>query len=209
MMTIKTELAVDQDYIRSFSQEKGEPTWLTELREKAFETAKELPLPKPDKTKIQRWNFTQFTDHSVQNNKYESLDQLPKTVKSLVDLENKNQNLYIQHNHTPAYLSVTEDLKNKGVIFTDIFTAAKEHSDLLKKYYMTDVVKIDEHKLTALHAALMNGGAFLYVPKNVEVTEPIQSVFIHDHEKAPLFNHVIIVAEDNSSVTYVENPSPG
>ena len=59
--------------------------------------------------------------------------------------------------------------------------------------------------LTALHAAFLNGGAFLYIPKNVELKEPIQAVFLHDDEEATLFNHVLIVAEDNSSVTYVEN----
>ena len=42
---------------------------------------------------------------------------------------------------------------------------------------MTDGVKVDEHKLTALHAALMNGGVFVYVPKNVVVEEPIQVLF--------------------------------
>ena len=51
----------------------------------------------------------------------------------------------------------------------------------------------------------MNGGVFLYVPKNVELKEPIQAVFLHDDEDANVFNHVLIVAEDNSSVTYVEN----
>jgi Fe-S cluster assembly protein SufD len=52
---------------------------------------------------------------------------------------------------------------------------------------------------------LLNGGAFVYVPKNVEVKEPIQSIFLVDDADATLFNHVLIVAEDNSSVTYVEN----
>ena len=51
----------------------------------------------------------------------------------------------------------------------------------------------------------MNGGVFLYVPKNVEVKEPIQAVYILDDKEAATFNHVIIVADDNSSVTFVEN----
>ena len=70
---------------------------------------------------------------------------------------------------------------------------------------MTDGVKVDEHKLTALNAAFMNGGVFVYVPKNVVVEEPIQALFYHDNEDASLFNHVIVVAEANSSVTYIEN----
>ncbi len=69
---------------------------------------------------------------------------------------------------------------------------------------MTKAVKVDEHKLTALHAALMTGGTFIYVPKNVEVKEPLQVVYLQDEEVA-LFNHVIVVAEDHSAVTYIEN----
>ena len=70
-----------------------------------------------------------------------------------------------------AYLSLSDELKEQGVIFTDIFTAAKDIAELVQKYFMKNAVKVDEHKLTALHAALMNGGVFLYVPKNVEVKD--------------------------------------
>ncbi len=91
------------------------------------------------------------------------------------------------------------------MIFTDIFTALREHSELVQKYFMTKGIKADEHRLTALHAALVNGGVFLYVPKNVEIAEPIQAIYVHDNAESNLFNHVIVVAEDNSSVTYVEN----
>ncbi|MCG0057138.1 Fe-S cluster assembly protein SufD, partial [Escherichia coli] len=78
-----------------------------------------------------------------------------------------------QRDQTAAYSTLTEELKSQGVIFTDIQTAAKEHSDLVEKYFMKDGVKVDEHRLTALNAALLNGGVFVYVPKNVEVQEPL------------------------------------
>src|SRR5699024_12741800 len=100
---------------------------------------------------------------------------------------------------------VSEELTNKGVIFTDIFTALKEHSELVKKYYMTDAVTVNEHKLTALHAALMNGDVFVYVPKNVQIEERIQTLYWQEDNEFALFNHVLIVAEESSSVTYVEN----
>ncbi|WP_442595992.1 Fe-S cluster assembly protein SufD [Neobacillus sp. D3-1R] len=204
-MTIDTKLPFDQEYIANFSKENGEPAWLTELRINALSNAVQLPLPKPDKTKIDKWNFTQFDTHQVKSNAYQSLSDLPKAVKVLVDTESQNRNLYIQNNTTPAYLEVSSELKESGVIFTDIFSAAREHGELLQKYFMTNGVKIDEHKLTALHAALVNGGIFLYIPKNVELKEPIQAIFVHDDASLNLFNHVLVVAEDNSKVTYVEN----
>jgi Fe-S cluster assembly protein SufD len=203
-MTTETKLPFDQEYITSFSKEMNEPEWLTELRVKALEQADTLPMPRPDKTKITNWNFTQFEKLLVKSEAYTKLEELPEEVKLLVGDEAKQNSLYVQRNNKPAYLSVTQELQDKGVIFTDIFTAAREHGDLLKKYYMT-AVKTDEHRLTAFHAAFVNGGAFLYVPKNVEITEPIQAIFIHDDAEANVFNHVLVVAEDNSSVVYVEN----
>ncbi|TFE03812.1 Fe-S cluster assembly protein SufD [Jeotgalibacillus salarius] len=203
-MTTQTKLPVDQQTVQAFSEKNGEPGWLSSLRLDALAKAEELPLPKPDKTKIDKWNFTQFTHHTVESDVYASLEELPESLKSLIDAD-KQENLYIQRNNTPAYLKLSESLKEKGVIFTDILTAAKEHSDLVEKYFMKDAVQVDEHKLTALHAALLNGGAFLYVPKNVELEDPIQAVYVHDNADSALFNHVLVVAEENSSVTYVES----
>ncbi len=70
---------------------------------------------------------------------------------------------------------------------------------------MTEGVKIDEHKLAAYHAAMLNGGLFVYVPKNVQIEDPVQMVVLHDDEKTSLFNHVLIVADEGSELTYVEN----
>lgn len=204
-MTTEIKLPFDKEYVSSFSKEMGEPDWLTNLRLEALEKAEDLPLPKPDKTKINNWNFTDFEKHIVQSDDFASLNDLPEEVRTLVNLQDSDQNLYIQRNNRPSVLNVSKELQEKGIIFVDIFTAAREHGDLLQKYFMKDGVKPDEHKLTALHAALMNGGVFLYVPKNVELNSPVQAVFIHDQEEANLFNHVLIVAEDNSAVTYVEN----
>ncbi|MED3943974.1 Fe-S cluster assembly protein SufD [Priestia megaterium] len=203
-MTIDTKLPFDQEYISSFSKEANEPSWLLDLRLQALAKAEDLALPKPDKTNISKWNFTAFDKYASQASTISSVEELPEVVKALIDTE-AVKNLYVQRDQTAAYSTLTEELKSQGVIFTDIQTAAKEHSDLVEKYFMKDGVKVDEHRLTALNAALLNGGVFVYVPKNVEVQEPLQAVFVREDEEAALFNHVIVVAEDNSSVTYVEN----
>lgn len=203
-MTVDTKLQFDQEYVRNFSKDRGEPAWLLDLRTEALAKAEDLPMPKPDKTKINGWNFTQFK-HDVKGDELNALDELPDNIKALIDMEVENKNLLVQRNTSIAYASLSQELKEKGVIFTDIQTAATAHSDLLQKYFMTEAVKVDEHRLTALHAALVNGGAFVYVPKNVEVEVPLQAVYWQENPEAGMFNHVLIVAEDNSSVTYVEN----
>lgn len=204
-MTTETKMTIDQDYIRTFASKNNEPAWFSKLRLQALEMSEQLPMPKPDKTRITNWNLTQFTKHQAEGATFESLEDLPEAAKLAVDLEKENQNIYVQHNQKPAYLTLSPELKEQGVIFTDIFTALQKHEELVQKYYMKDAVQVDEHKLTALHAALMNGGVFLYVPKNVEVKEPIQAIYIFDDQEAAMFNHAIVVADDHSSVSYVEN----
>lgn len=203
-MTVETKLGLTEEEIRSFSEKMKEAKWMTALRVDALLKVEELSLPKPDKTKIERWDFTTVPVHETESATYSSLNELPEAINALIDEDNK-ENIYIQHNNTPAYISLNEELKAKGVIVTDIFTASREHSELLKQYYMTDAVKVDEHKLTALNAALTNGGVFVYVPKNVVIETPIQAIFYHDDATASIINHSIVVGDTNSALTYVEN----
>ena len=202
-MTIETTL-FEKDVLSSFSKEHSEPAWLESFRLDALSASAELPMPKPDKTKIDKWKLEDMKVSSVASEAFSTLDELAEDVKKLINPD-ENRNLYVQRNNTAAYLTVSQELKDKGVIFTDIRTAAKEHPELLQKYFMTKSVPVKTNKLTALHAALFNGGAFLYVPRNVVVEEPIQAIFMIDNAETELYNHVLVVAEDSSSVTYVEN----
>ncbi|MFC4558675.1 Fe-S cluster assembly protein SufD [Virgibacillus kekensis] len=204
-MTVDTKLPYDKQYIEQFSTDRNEPEWMKSLRQQALEQADTLGMPKPDKTKITRWNFSKFKHESAETNKISSLSELPANIQDFLDKDNIPENLIVQRNHSVAYAALNEELKNKGVIFTDIFTALKEHEDLVKRYYMKDAVSVDEHRLTALHTALMNGGVFVYVPKNVQLEDPLQVIFWQEDPETALFNHVLVVADDNSSLTYVEN----
>lgn len=199
-MTIGT-LPFDQETIRQRASETNEAAWLTEFRLQALAKATELPMPTPDKTKIDKWDFI-GKGQTPAVEAVRSFDELPEDVKSLID---ENNNVLVQRSGTTAFVSLSEEAKEKGVIFTDIITAATEHADLVQKYLMKDGVKVDEHRLTALHGALMNGGAFVYVPKNVVLETPLQAVFLVDNEEVNMYNHVLFVADTNSSATYVEN----
>src|SRR5690625_1763154 len=203
-MTVLTALPYNKEYVTQFSQKNNEPEWMKELRLQALDQVESLDMPEPDKTNINRWNFTEFK-HTVEADKISTLQDLPGEIQDLFDEDDLPENTVVLRNQTAAYSQLSEELQNKGVIFTDIFTAMQEHEELVKKYYMQDAVSIDEHRLTALHAALMNGGIFVYVPKDVQVEEPLQAVFWQEDAEAALFNHVLVVAEENSKLTYVEN----
>lgn len=201
-MTTAVKLPFDEKYVSDFSSKNNEPAWMKALRIEALDLADRLELPKPDKTKITRWNFTEFK-HLAQGDKIENLSDAPDALKSFIDVD--NENVIILRNQNVAYSSLEQSLADKGVILTDIFSALENHSELVKKYFMTDGVQVNEHKLTALHAALMNGGVFVYVPKGVKVEDPLQAIFWQEDKEVALFNHVLVVAEDDSELTYVEN----
>ncbi|MGM8215316.1 Fe-S cluster assembly protein SufD [Bacillaceae bacterium W0354] len=203
-MTVETQLPYDKDYVTQFSKKRNEPNWLQEMRLNAIQLAEDLPMPKPEKTRIRNWNFTNFK-HDVSGAAINSFDEVPEKIRILLGDNEASENLIIVRNNEVAYAKLSEELKNQGVIFEDFFTAVSNHEDLVKKYFMQEGVSVDEHKLTARHLALLNSGVFLYVPKNVRIEEPIQVVYWQEDSEAALFNHVLIVADEHSELTYVEN----
>lgn len=201
-MTTQTILPVNAEALKTWSAGKQEPAWLTESRLAALELAGRLELPKLEKQRIDRWNIQAFGE-AKPGQPISSLEELPEHTAKLVE-GSREGGLLIHRNSGNAYTKLSEELSSKGVIFTDLETAVREHEDLVKPY-LHQAVKADEHSLAALHAALWNGGVFLYVPKNVEVELPLQSIMLTDDVGALFAPHVLIVAESNSRVTYVDN----
>jgi len=204
MVTGIQESKYDVHYITDFSKKRNEPEWFTDIRTKALQLSKTLPLPQPEKTRIMDWNFTEF-EHDVSSKMVASTTELPEHVKRLIGQDEESGNLLVLQNGQMAYTALSEELKNKGVIFTDMATALREHGDLVKKYYFTEIADYDANRLTALHAAFINSGVFLYVPKNVEISVPLQTLLWQENPNAGLISHSIIVVDSGSSVTYVEN----
>lgn len=201
-MTLQTILPLNLEALKSLSQQKNEPAWLTENRLKALELASKLELPKPEKTKIDKWDLSDYGTYQAPV-KVATLDELPPLISALVE-GNESDNLIVQKDSGAIFSSLSDELKAQGVIFTDLETAAREHEELVKPY-LTTVVAPDEHQLTALNAAMWNGGAFLYVPKNVEVNIPVQAIFLTENAGATFAPRILVVADTNSSVTYVDN----
>lgn len=204
-MSVETNTIIGTEELISRSEANNEPKWLTELRVSTLNKVDSLELPKPDKTKIHNWDFISFNQAIGQKSTVANVDELAAEIRAYIDEDATGNSLLVQDNASTVYQTNAAELADKGVIFTDLATAFVEHGDLIKKYLFSEAVSTDENKLTAMNAALMNGGAFVYVPKNVHVEVPLQALYAVSDENAGLFNHVLIVAEANSSVTYVEN----
>jgi Fe-S cluster assembly protein SufD len=202
-MMIQTVPPLDIDAITNLSRRLGEPAWVTELRQQAFAAAGTLELPKLEKTRIDRWRTDAYgTFHSADS--VASVSDLPDRARSFLEEGKDYDNLIVQRNSTVVYKTISEQLIQQGVIYTDLASALKDHSELIKQYFMK-AVRMDENRLTALHTALWNGGVFLYIPTGVKVETPLQTIFLTDDAESTFTPHILIVAEANSSVTYVDN----
>ncbi|MDF2682103.1 MAG: Fe-S cluster assembly protein SufD [Brevibacillus sp.] len=200
-MSVDVQLRFDSEAITEYSKANQEPAWFLEKRLAGLQAAGELQLPALEKTKIDKWNTTEFDPFQTAATAA-TANELSDLVKAQIDVDSV-KNLLVQKNASSVFEAVSDELKSKGVIFTTLAKALVEHSDLVQKHLL-NVVAYDEHKLTALHTAVVNGGVFLYVPKNVEVEVPLQVVFEVAGDHALLSPHVLIVAEANSKVIYVD-----
>jgi Fe-S cluster assembly protein SufD len=92
----------------------------------------------------------------------------------------------------------------KGVILETLESAAANHTELFKKYFMAQPVELGSRKYAALHKARVAGGAFLYVPANTSVELPIELFQWVEGANASVFPHTLIVCGENSRVTVVD-----
>ena len=106
---------------------------------------------------------------------------LPAAIQAELATLSTNAGAVVHRDADLLFSSLRPDLAAKGVIFCDLHTAVRQHPDLVQKYFMTQAVTLpDDDKFAALHAALWNGGTFLYVPRGVVIDTPLQGLIALD-----------------------------
>ncbi len=111
-----------------------------------------------------------------------------------------------QYDSEVVYHNIQKELSEQGVIYTDFETAVKEYEDIVRDYFMTCIPNTD-HKYAALHGAVWSGGSFVYVPKGVKVTVPLQSYFRLNAPGAGQFEHTLIIVEEGAYCHFIEGCS--
>jgi len=109
----------------------------------------------------------------------------------------------VQHNSSVVMTTSGQDLDAKGVIFCDLDVAAQKYPELVDPH-LHSLVPTDRTKFTALHGAFRTGGTFLYVPADVAVEMPLQTLTYLDAEGAAVFPHTLLVAERGAEVTFID-----
>ncbi|MBF6625901.1 Fe-S cluster assembly protein SufD [Aerococcaceae bacterium zg-BR9] len=176
------------------------PEWFTILRSEAITQWEALPLPKIERTKFHRWSL--FSPYFVSE---ASIDN-PLTYGADAALSlNEEEFASIAHAGNQTIMeSIPMTLREQGVLVMDLFEAMIEYSDLVQTYFGTVIPPIDD-RVVAYNIAHLNGGIFIYIPKNVQITQPIESLLLADARFSQAFNkRILIVLEENSSVEYLE-----
>jgi Fe-S cluster assembly protein SufD len=193
--------------VKALSSYKDEPRWLAEKRLEAWRVFEETPMPT---RKDEAWRYTDiselgelesFVPYAASPDVTREGD-LPGAVQRLIREGEENSALLVQHNSETTLRRVDEELSSRGVIFTDLHTALREHEDLVREK-LFDQVPAGYDKFAALSAALFAGGTFLYVPRGVEVEVPIQSYYWLD-VAGSIMPRTLVVVEEGASVTYID-----
>ena len=205
-------VGLTEDVVRLISAKKGEPDWMLEFRLKAFHYWETLEQPTWGHLDIPPIDYqakSYYADPLAKKPKNKEIDpELEKTFDKLgIPLEER---LALSGTAVDAIMdsvsvktTFKDKLKEKGIIFMSIGEAIKEHPDLIKKYLGT-VVPYRDNYFAALNSAVFSDGSFVYIPKGVRCPMELSSYFRINAANTGQFERTLIVADDDSYVSYLE-----
>jgi len=210
----KAPNGLNEEIIRFISAKKNEPEWMTELRLKAYKTW--LKMAEPDWAKINypKIDFQEISYYAAPVKKplLNSMDEvdpaLLETFEKLgIPLAERQRLAGVAVDAVFDSVSVAttfrETLAKEGIIFCSISEAIRNHPDLIKKY-LGSVVPATDNYFAALNSAVFTDGSFVFIPKGVRCPMELSTYFRINAENTGQFERTLIVAEDDSYVSYLE-----
>lgn len=183
----------------------GEPEWLREAREAAWQTYEAMPMPT---TSDEPWRRTDY--RHIRWDEAGQLTSANGATLEMIPVENRAPLIGEEQGGLIAFVDgelvhfeLNPALAEQGVIFMDLREAAEKHEDLVRDNLFTKAVIPNEGKFAALNAAAWTYGLFVYVPRNVAVELPLHSIFYNSQVGASI-GHVLIVLEERAEVTVLQ-----
>ncbi len=217
---IESELApvgLNEDTIRLISEKKSEPAWMLEWRLKAYRNW--LKMTEPNWANITYdpidYQAIHYYAAPKQQKALESLDEVdPKLLETFEKLgiplgeQKRLTGVAVDAVFDSVSVATTfkEELKKYGVIFLPISEAIQEHPDLVRKYIGSVVPRTDNF-FAALNSAVFTDGSFVYVPKGVRCPLELSTYFRINALSTGQFERTLIIADDDSHVSYMEGCS--
>src|SRR6266566_3560834 len=196
--------------VEEISFMKSEPAWMRKFRLKALKHFQARPMPwwGANLSGIDFNDIYYFIRSTEKQAK--SWEELPSDIRSTWDKLGipEAEKKYLggvsaQYESEVVYHKIKEELDSMGVIFCDMDTALREHPDIVKEYFGT-IIPPNDNKFAALNSAVWSGGSFVYVPEGVHVDIPLQAYFRINSDNMGQFERTLIIAEEGSSVHYIE-----
>ncbi|MBU0636440.1 Fe-S cluster assembly protein SufB [Candidatus Micrarchaeota archaeon] len=204
------EKGLNEKVVREISHLKKEPSWMLNFRLKALKAFLKMPLPSwgADLGKIDFQEIIYYLRASKESKtKWEEVpDYVKKTFDRLGIPEAEKKFLAgvgAQFDSEVVYHSIRKDLEKQGVVFLSMDDGLKKFPELVQEHFGT-LVPFADNKFAALNSAVWSGGSFVYVPKDVKVTIPLQAYFRINAEQFGQFERTLIIADENSQVHYIE-----
>jgi Fe-S cluster assembly protein SufD len=184
------------------------PEFIRAYRERGWETFQRLDLPNTSEEAWRRTDIRGLEAGSFQIPDGTGVgaagERLPEPgadlLQPLAGSEHGGQIVLLPGNRSQVDLA--QELSAKGVIFTDLNTAEREHPEILERI-LGQVVRADEGKFAGMAAALAQSGVLLYVPRGVEVEQPLHSILWGPGARMAYFSHLLVYIEEGASLTYV------
>ncbi len=206
---------LDEDVIRRISTIKGEPEFVLQWRLQAFAHWQTLEHPEWSSVKYPKIDFQSISYYSApksQKNAPKSLDEvdpeLLRTYEKLgISLREQEMLAGVAVDAVFDSVSVATTFKAKlaefGVIFCPFSEAVHTHPELIKKY-LGSVVSYRDNFYAALNSAVFSDGSFVYIPKGVRCPMELSTYFRINAASTGQFERTLIVADDDSYVSYLE-----
>ena len=205
---------LNEGVVRLISAKKEEPEWLTEARLKAFRHWQTMKMPEWAHLTIPKIDYQDIIYYAApkQEAKYQSMDEVdPELLDTFnklgIPLEEQKQLAGVAVDAVMDSVSVKttfqDTLADKGIIFCSFSEAVQNHPDLVKKY-MGSVVPHTDNYFAALNSAVFSDGSFCYIPKGVHCPMELSTYFRINAANTGQFERTLIVAEDDSYVSYLE-----
>ena len=205
---------LNEDIIKLISKKKNEPSWLLKWRLDAFSIFKKMKSPNWANLKINKIDFQKISYYSapIQKSKLKSLKdvdpELLKTFEKLgISLKEQERLSGVAVDAVIDSVSIGTTFKKQlselGIIFCSFSEAVEEHPELIKKYLGMVVPKNDNY-FAALNSAVFSDGSFCYIPKGVRCPMELSTYFRINAANTGQFERTLIIADDNSYVSYLE-----
>src|SRR5438477_6804026 len=158
--------------------------------------------------KDQAWRFSNVDALDLSPYRFgttPSEDERSEILERSTALNGKAGRLIFANDQLLERDALPEALRRAGVIFQPLERALIEHEDLVRKHFMAQPAALGSAKFAALHRAQVRAGAFIYVPRAVELDAPIEIFHWLIDENAAVFTHLLLVADEMSKVTVIEH----